>query len=278
MSFLTVLFAYLLSRYTHGAGTLQYDVLFHRLLAWLAHRFPNTPLTFVLSVPVVSVLGGAIIWVLPYGLAFLASLAVVFCSIGRHHCRPSLQETVQALHDNKEERVWLQLQDTGLLTPDEPLWNGICRQTVYEYLNGLFAALFWFCLLGPTGILFYRLLDLYNQRATPLSLPDRRFWQDALDWLPARFMGLCFCLAGDFARGINLWRALFFDTRLAPAVFLHRCADAASVSDNATVTPITDVSDQTEIQGVYERSSALQALLERTEIIGIVGLALVVLL
>lgn len=281
MSFLSVLFAYLLSRHTHLTEVLQHDTLFNGLLARLSQRFPNQSITFWLAVPATSLLAGALVWYLPYWLAFLATLTIVVYGIGRHHCQRYLHNTLHDLHDHNAEALWLRLQDAGMATRDEPLWHGVCRQAVYNHLNDLFAALFWFCLLGPTGILFYRFLAIYNQRAAALALPSRRPWQEALDWLPARYMGLCFCLAGDFANGVRVWRELFFDTQLASQVFLQRCADAAAIADTPNTTDIQDaaeIQNATEIQNTIVRGQTLQALLNRTEIIGIVGLALVVLL
>ncbi len=75
--------------------------------------------------------------------------------------------------------------------------------------NGeLFAVLFWYLVLGPVGILAYRLVSL-SQGLTAIG----RQASDVLalfDWLPARMTALLYLLVGNFQSGYQYYSKLFF--------------------------------------------------------------------
>ncbi|MEH6491255.1 adenosylcobinamide-phosphate synthase CbiB [Halopseudomonas sp.] len=177
-----------------------------------------------------SILRGAFAWalaVLPFtALAYwLASWAVlgwvfsVFClylCLGGQslaaHARP-IAEALQRqdLPVARELVGRIVSRDTRDL--DE---EGIARATVESVLeNGsdaLFAALFWFLLLGAPGVVLYRLsntLDAMWGYRTPRFLLFGRVaarLDDALNYLPARLVALSYCLCGNAGAGWHSWR------------------------------------------------------------------------
>jgi AmpE protein len=99
----------------------------------------------------------------------------------------------------------------GEETVTEGDWQGLNRamlqRTAYLSFSHLFAALFWFSLLGPAGALGYRLacLSVHNQ-AWPAM--NRFVWY--LDWPVVRLLGLTFAFTGNFLVFLQRWRVCVF--------------------------------------------------------------------
>ncbi len=96
----------------------------------------------------------------------------------------------------------------GSLREDAP---GLVEATVINALRRWFAPLFWFLLLGPAGVLLYRLLAQSSQGAQSalLSADERRAgdWLLAvLEWPVAQLMTLSMALVGNFDTVFSAWR------------------------------------------------------------------------
>lgn len=282
MSFLIVLIAYLLSRYTDLARWLQRDRWFNQGIEHLAARYLASALPFFLLVVGVSLLTGALIRILPFGTGFLASVAVLLYSLGRHQWRDYITRTTEDLRTGRAETVWLSLESEGYINTGstDALWMAIRKHAAYNSLSDLFTVFFWFCFAGSAGAVFSCLLHLYNAHNTVRNsrIPAFTQWQYALEWLPARYMALCFCLAGNFNSCFSVWRQLAIDTQLDTREFLCRCLDAALIVEDTPASDIARSEEQEMVAQSLHYGNSLQDLLKRTEMIGLVGLALTVLL
>ncbi|MGQ3887640.1 hypothetical protein ACQUW5_01245 [Legionella sp. CNM-1927-20] len=73
--------------------------------------------------------------------------------------------------------------------------------------NELFAIIFWFILIGPLGVLFYRLVSLcmhyeVTQRAATNII-------NILDWPTARITLMLYLFVGNFQKGFNYYQQIF---------------------------------------------------------------------
>ncbi len=281
MALLNVVLVFLLARYTAVARCLHRDELVSIALDSLARRWPQRWWAFAVF-PVSGVLILAVLWWCSgFWLAFFIALLVLLYSVGRGDWHLGLHDLNVQLQEGNAESVLLRLESWGLIHVDDgtsaqSVWFAWQRYAGLWYLDRLFAVFFWFFLLGPAGALLYRWISLYNQHAAVLSnqLPTAKKLQQALEWLPVRYMGLCACLAGNFTTGFRVWQQHAADAHITSADFLAACLDAALVMDS---TPLATAVDES-LQLTLERSPALEALMVRTEIIGLVGLALAILL
>jgi len=161
------------------------------LLTWLLELLPR--LEPVLSVLLLYLaIGGSSL--MEHGRNVITALAVGDLSLAR-------------------ERVgWMVSRETDEL--DEA---GVSRAAVESVLeNGndaLFAAIFWFALLGAPGVVLFRLsntLDAMwgyrNERYLGFGWFAARL-DDLLGWVPARLTALSYILMGDATRGWYCWRS-----------------------------------------------------------------------
>lgn len=77
--------------------------------------------------------------------------------------------------------------------------------------HGLFAPIIGFAILGPAGVVLYRLAHLFHQQGiTPDTHQHPQFFTrvfNGLDWLPARVTAGSFAIAGDFEDAVYCWRS-----------------------------------------------------------------------
>lgn len=89
----------------------------------------------------------------------------------------------------------------------------------------LFAILFWYLVLGPIGVLAYRLISL----SQGLKMIERQALSvlNWFDWLPARMTALLFLLVGNFQAGYQYFSKLFFSEVSKNRELLSVCGLAA---------------------------------------------------
>ena len=100
--------------------------------------------------------------------------------------------------------------------------------------NGeLFAVLFWYLVLGPVGILAYRLISL-SQGLTAVA-GQASALLNWFDWLPVRMTALLYLLAGNFQPGYQHYSKMFFATPRKNNTLLRSCGLAALDREQKTM-------------------------------------------
>ena len=93
----------------------------------------------------------------------------------------------------------------------------------------LFAVLVWYVILGPLGILAYRLVSLC--KGLPAIDQQAKYVLDRLDWFPARMTALLYLLVGHFQAGYSCYKRLFFSNASQNNALLSSCGLAALESN-----------------------------------------------
>lgn len=144
--------------------------------------------------------------------------------------------------------IYLFLQILALLYCLRPrLYSETDTTNIWSRANQqLFSLLFWTTLLGMFGTLIYRLIDELNHHQydnsndsdwSMVKLPAQ-VSQNALDWIPARLLALCFALIGNFSAVMPLWLKHAFSNFNSYAL-LKECGDTAmEATDNKTAKPL----------------------------------------
>lgn len=123
------------------------------------------------------------------------------------------------------------------LGPDNPFYPSQHQLSqdngTVDYLtdvNGqLFAVIFWYILLGPLAIIFYRVVSL-AQNDSYFAVKARKL-TSFLDWLPVRMTGLLYLLAGNFQSGLHYYTNFFLTKACNNEKMLRLCSfEAAGLS------------------------------------------------
>ncbi len=141
----------------------------------------------------------------------LLYVALGAASLEEHARAVALPLAAGDLEEAQARVGWMVSRDTGAMDGE-----AVARAAVESVLeNGndaIFAALFWFLLLGAPGAVLYRLantLDAMWGYRTPRHLHFG--WaaarlDDLLNWIPARLVALTYGLLGDLPRALRCWR------------------------------------------------------------------------
>lgn len=171
-------------------------------LAWVLAVLPLTLCAWLLaSLPMVGWLFSLLLLYLAIGLRSLAD-----------HARP----ISEALQRNDLPGARLRVGYMVSRQTDELDESGVARAATESVLeNGsdaVFAALFWFALLGAPGVVLYRLANtldaMWGYRTTRFA---QFGWaaarlDDVLNYLPARLVALTYALCGRTRQALDCWR------------------------------------------------------------------------
>ncbi|PRB81327.1 adenosylcobinamide-phosphate synthase CbiB [Pseudomonas sp. MYb185] len=172
------------------------------LLAWLLAVVPLTLLAWALaSLPQIG-------WLLSILLLYLA---IGLRSLGEHAQPVALALRAGDLSQARRRVSYMVSRQTAEL--DATAVAAATTESVLE--NGsdaVFAALFWFAVLGAPGVVLYRLANTLdamwgyrNERFQRFGWAAARL-DDALNWLPARLVALTYALLGNTYQAWSCWR------------------------------------------------------------------------
>lgn len=142
----------------------------------------------------------------------------------------------------------------------------------HRYQN-IFVLLFWYMLVGPLGVILYAESARLEQYLQQQQKQEVYFAEDFLkalsvlrnlmDWVPVRLLGLSFALAGQFRPVFTFWCSHLAEASASTALVAEYGQLALGWDASTVLTPET--MDESE------------ALINRTIILWIVALALVIL-
>lgn len=191
---------------------------FNRYINWMENRFATNPVwnsaagvAVVLIGPlfIVAVLAwGLSELFLPLGLFF--ALAILIYSLGPRYLNPQLDDLIQTLEEDDEQRIEELLNEfsiSGINAQDD---QRLIENILVEANERLFGVLFWFIVLGPFGALLYRLTCLLWKQQRDIHGHFSESVQDLyniLNWPTARLMALGNALTGNMVDAIEAWRS-----------------------------------------------------------------------
>ncbi|HDZ57441.1 MAG TPA: cobalamin biosynthesis protein [Pseudomonas xinjiangensis] len=173
------------------------------LLAWCAAVLPFTLLAWLLAL-------------LP-GIGWMMELACLYAAIGLRSLTDHAQPIAQALKAGNLVRARELVGRIVSRQTSELSGAGIAGAATESVLeNGsdaVFAALFWFALMGAPGVVLYRLANtldaMWGYRNARFLLFGRAAARidDGLNYLPARLVALTYALCGRTSAALTSWRS-----------------------------------------------------------------------
>jgi AmpE protein len=145
----------------------------------------------------------------------------------------------------------------GSLREDVP---SLVDATVINAMRRWFAPLFWFLLLGPCGVVLYRLLaqavqGAQNALLSPAAREDGTAFLKILEWPVAQLMTLAMALAGNFDTVFSAWRRAGGNRASLSSGFL---AEAARASVGAELVEEAEVAQLEGMMPADERFPELR--------------------
>jgi adenosylcobinamide-phosphate synthase len=151
------------------------------------------------------------------GLALLVvnALVVYFVvglkSLAEHARNVAVPLLAGDLPAARQQIAMMVSRDTDKLT-EQQVASATCESVLENGSDAVFAALFWFCLLGAPGAILYRGANTLDAMWGYKTDRYRRFgWaaariDDVLNWLPARLTAVSYGLVGNFSSGLKCAR------------------------------------------------------------------------
>lgn len=183
------------------------DGRFKGIVAWCVCVLPPVLLTWLIA----HLMARYSSWACAVFGALLLYLAIGYRSLAEH-ARPVAQALLDGdLHAARRAVSRIVSRDTDGL--DETRVAAAATESVLENgADAVFAALFWFALLGAPGVVLYRLsntLDAMWGYRTPRY--ENFGWaaariDDLLNFIPARLTAATYALCGDANRAWRCWR------------------------------------------------------------------------
>lgn len=168
------------------------------------------------------------------------------------------------------------------LKTDEQLAEYFSNQLTYRFFERMFVMFFWYVVAGPLAVVIcyisYQLRDCHGGAESEIVVYSNEVTIRVLEWVPMRLLVLSFSLAGNFVKCFDAFKEIFWKVSMEDdyADLLHRFAltalDGSPYSFAGAESPGANDTDRVRIG---EEIQALQALLERSQLIWLSVLALI---
>jgi AmpE protein len=274
MTFIITLISLLIERFFDWNHLRQWR-WFTRYQAWVGVRFAtwSPPLilliSLILPILVVALINHLLTGVLFGSLKLIFGVIILVYSFGPTNFWAQFYTCVTAFH-KEEPQVAMEKVNAlfGITVPQDPqgFHNMFTGALFIEANRRIFAVLFWFLLLGPAGALLYRMTDLCRVKGISVAPVAAKF-QRVLDWLPVRVLTFFFALGGHFTQVMHIWKHSLFSSTAMNDNLLSECGIAA-----------LDVIDNRHFPEDGTAEQEALSLLDRTFVIALVFLALIVLI
>ena len=230
--FLGLLFERTATRALHLRELRWLDPYFDAALVRVARL--SRPVAYLVAVvaiglPALPILGLAIAFGdILNGLIYIAFAALVLVfSLGPRDLGREVDEYAEAVENGDQEAVKRLTKE--LIESDAPGEEGRRVLAVEEAVlvranNRIFGVIFWFMVLGATGVWLFRVTDLMRRRAVfeagrarERGDPEPRYLIvvqslfGLLAWIPARLLAVGYAMAGSFEDAVSDWRAYYED-------------------------------------------------------------------
>lgn len=235
MAFLALLIAVILWNLTSVAAYVQKDRWFWQLNSLLEKIMPATAAGIVAILLPSLFVGGLFGWAQPvlFGLPVLAlTVLVLLFGLGHGDYRHVWTNYVASLRDGHFQSAYEYALKDKLVSEDEQIETPFALHQrmrsvlAYSSLERWFAPVFWFFVLGVTGVLAYRLLVILKNKSrenNQTRISNILIW---VEWLPANLLALTFALAGNFATTYRHFQKILFVEK-SSQVIVNDCATSA---------------------------------------------------
>ncbi len=139
---------------------------------------------------------GVVFLVLPLVIVFTVIFAIAY-----HLCGIFGYSILSAI------LLWLSVDCRGIKAIDEKV--SVIDDLFISAYQRFFAPVFWFVILGPTGLVLYTVTA--SLLTFLISVNELKLFQytaklkNYLDWIPLRLVGFSFALMGNFAVALKSW-------------------------------------------------------------------------
>jgi len=158
------------------------------------------------------------VWLIQYStkVNFIVGTLLLYLALGSQSLAQHAMAVSTALVSKDIVRARQRVQMMVSRDTEKMQDSGISRATIESVLeNGndaIFAALFWFLVLGTPGVVLYRLANTLDAM---WGYRNQRYYafgwfaawvDDGLNWIPARLTALTYALVGQTRQGLYCWK------------------------------------------------------------------------
>lgn len=145
----------------------------------------------------------------------VSAIVVYFCiaprSLSEHGMAVAEALQLGDIEGARSALAMIVSRDTGQLDEQE-IAAAACESMLENGSDGIFAAIFWYLILGLYGVVIYRAINTLdamwgykNERYLQFGWAAARL-DDVLNYIPARLVALSYALTGAFSSAIKSWQ------------------------------------------------------------------------